>query len=1403
DNTVICPTCHTSVKLGKVGMSNYTKRHVGTEKCAQNLKKWKAQQVVEKSKARAATMFAPRPKLVPPRVHSPELPQSGPSSSTPTSGLTHELPRASAVAGDAHGLAILATFRGRISALPETVPLANESHPFAGYSGRVQVILEDGQDAWEVFDGPLNTQLQQPPEHLRSLVQRGPLGLMALHNLLLCLVTEHGVLGACFELKLERLLHAIDEVSPPILEDAALPPALAMPIDVDVLPDEPPMVQPVSAQHFPCAGIPFEPKPGQTVHRGYPFGVHDETGDGWDYSVCRGVMKLYAPTCRPVESESTRCAACAALMDNPNLLGVFERRDHGVKPSTPFTYHSVGGLVTILRRRVGEVRALKLMRTNDIRKLERSTATLSLYKQFVMAIGSGEVKRVDRVVKAGLKRHAGIKALFVMLNRAAQQVYRPVGYSEEDMLAGLLTMRMCGERLVGILHRSGLGIPSVSTLRRHTLIASLLTSPGRPTPAEIEYNVQSCFEEVEEVLKTRKVVHQVLQLDELKVEPRPRWDDKSDMIIGICREHGHRVSLKFTSHREVDELMAALRAGKVHMAVEATVGAIAPLCAETRLYSARPILISGSCKKETADEHATVIQTALDASRKTCLRTVCIASDGESHRGAALVRLTFTRMLSPDSNIYDLLHALEFMNFAVGPDDITADKDYKHVFKRLRNLLLRARGLHLHGVHIRTGDFRVHLGSRDVPLPRINNLLKPDDKQDVELAYQLLSEVWKLPPAEEVLPPRNPRFRDVRSALRTLGALFRHILLPYLCVDLSLSEQLEHLSAAAHLLLALVRDENAGAAFMPTQLYIDIMIMIKNVYFCVAKAQVDDPEGSFWIILLGTDRLEELFGILRTMVGNDANVDALQLGLRLTGTAEVSTILAKVPHWDRGPRRLRLPALDKDSLEVHKHVDHIKPSSWRGDVRTSQVNLQTCWQRGRRMIEVEFPSLAAVLDRATAENRASPLDILRPFGDDIVGAERHADDFDDTAEDYVAPDAADDAESRTECALEPDLEDAAAEESPAGKHDPCFELNGEKFYKSRYLNLSFRDIHEPQPSSRDRMRRIAGVPRFGNQTSAWSGASTQIEISLDAVHESDIAVSFQLLYLRPATVVDDPKLKHDWCWSKGRGPTYTVPGRLIECINADLSVQGLDDQRLLFESSVIMALGASIYGRLGRGDVTLVPKVTATCDRALFPYREATGKACFICEDEEPGENGVPKIGCCPLCSPPVKLPTEIQKLLAHNAAHILFDSSVRATDEPCGLCMRPAGIDYKKSTCAIGKFKMRYAVAAASSESSPASNVPISCPWCRPEAPAVWKYNLLTHARRAHPDRQISDIEPLAATSATERQLLKAIWSARHLVKKTRRSRKSAPALTLSEAHSTRNAFMYAPNPPSFVVSC
>ena len=84
----------------------------------------------------------------------------------------------------------------------------------------------------------------------------------------------------------------------------------------------------------------------------------------------------------------------------------------------------------------------------------------------------------------------------------------------------------------------------------------------------------------------------------------------------------------------------------------------------------------------------------------------------------------------------------------------------------------------------------------------------------------------------------------------------------------------------------------------------------------------------FFIILLGTDQLEMLFRILRTMVGNDANLNVLQLALHVTATTEVSNILTKHPEWDNGPRRLQLPTMANNNEGVPKSADHIGPGAY-------------------------------------------------------------------------------------------------------------------------------------------------------------------------------------------------------------------------------------------------------------------------------------------------------------------------------------------------------------------------------------------------------------------------------------------------------------------------------------------
>jgi len=118
--------------------------------------------------------------------------------------------------------------------------------------------------------------------------------------------------------------------------------------------------------------------------------------------------------------------------------------------------------------------------------------------------------------------------------------------------------------------------------------------------------------------------------------------------------------------------------------MQATVAALGILSENPWEYSMCPIMFSGTCKKETGEQHAHIIRTILKATanQKNCNKItyhmVCVASDGEAKWGDVLVILTMNSTLSPTSPIHKHLHLLVFMNLLVGEDNIMADKDFKY-----------------------------------------------------------------------------------------------------------------------------------------------------------------------------------------------------------------------------------------------------------------------------------------------------------------------------------------------------------------------------------------------------------------------------------------------------------------------------------------------------------------------------------------------------------------------------------------------------------------------------------------------------------------------------------------------------------------------------------------------------
>ncbi|KAF8173473.1 hypothetical protein BJ912DRAFT_1024864 [Pholiota molesta] len=1238
-----CPDCHARIHCGSVGAANITKRHLGSQVCKSTKAKQDAKEVaLKKKKSPLLTSFfgrANKPTTVPstiPRSMPIQTPPLKPNTAFPANPIPP-----SNVSLPKH-IPFLEKLHFLIQQLPTSIPEALDSDNLAVLSGHPENIDDPSLDADELWENVLNQLLKSvfgwgaPTEKdLQSVIRRGRKGLDGLYSFVRYFVVKRGVSEALFEGKLAYVIGALEKivenstisnsVHPQAPCNVAEKPNVQMvesDDEIEVI-EQPPRLRKTKISVDLCKGYKMVLPDGMSPYTSYPFALHDILSIPWvPQASCEGNLILRARMCSEwIAKGTTMCQSCQQIGSMSTLDGILTRLESGVHENATFAYHGISGLQELLRRKNELIEFYRLRGLNQARKLLGKVAALSDQKRLLMAISSGEVKRVDRVISIALQQKKGVRGILASVTAAAQGYYQPKSYTEEEDMRALLIWKLSGNRVAEINHRSQ-GAPSVTYLRTRSIVPPLIPSPGQPKIQEVRKNVKATLESVlDEInsVRTGKVLHSVLMFDELATEKRIRWDPKTNNFLGICRQHAHKTSLEFTNEGDLTELFRHIDSGAVHYAGEATIGALGILCKDNRIYPGRPVLISGDCKNETGRQHTKLITTTLtgvDSEQKsTKIRTVSISTDGEARRGASVIELTFKKELSPESPIYPMLSPLVFLNLHVGDDDLTCDKDWKHVFKRFRNLFLRQRGVVIKGFRITPDIIREHLRSEGKSADHIRSLFNPEDQQDVKLAFDMLKDIWTLP---RVPSNSKPGFSAAREALWMLGKLLYHMVFPYLCVDLSLSEQIEHLSAAAHLAIALYK--LGGKDFLPTNLYIDLMLMIKNVLFCY-------------------------------------------------------------PQWDRSPRRLKLPTLSRQSTEIPNKADHIKPASWRGNVKVKDVSLQTSWNRGRKLVEDECEGLACIL--ADLE-KDSDVDILAPFGTLLFDIPQAADESDESQEvslattaptDMATTDAPDsepapEGAPYTEAAeLRIEVEEAFAElidphgpqpdaqgtdsddemarpppETQGIDHKVFFE--GKKVLKARAITLFSK--YRKRVSSTDRLRRVQDIDRhIQNKTVSLSNASPSLSgptdeadilmisdpvatlvssdrkiwlcigeisslkidgnavsyLSLDMLTEETVTVSYQVLGLRPANSDDDPDMIHDWRTYRMDEHSFSIPGRLIQPLNPSMSKAHKLGQNpwYLFQSTVLVALAASFMEQLSNSHLKNVPRLAASNE---YPYRE-------------------------------------------------------------------------------------------------------------------------------------------------------------------------------------------------------
>jgi hypothetical protein len=89
-----------------------------------------------------------------------------------------------------------------------------------------------------------------------------------------------------------------------------------------------------------------------------------------------------------------------------------------------------------------------------------------------------------------------------------------------------------------------------------------------PTIDEINANLAIDFEH-QEVYGDR-IIGMTMPIDKIKPQERLHWDPRTNMILGVCREHGGECVLEFRTMEQANHLITNLVSERVHMAYEAS-----------------------------------------------------------------------------------------------------------------------------------------------------------------------------------------------------------------------------------------------------------------------------------------------------------------------------------------------------------------------------------------------------------------------------------------------------------------------------------------------------------------------------------------------------------------------------------------------------------------------------------------------------------------------------------------------------------------------------------------------------------------------------------------------------------------------------------------------------------------
>jgi hypothetical protein len=206
---------------------------------------------------------------------------------------------------------------------------------------------------------------------------------------------------------------------------------------------------------------------------------------------------------------------------------------------------------------------------------------------------------------------------------ALKGLYSAKKYDQRDADLGFLIVKLGNRKLAYALNKE-VGAASKSTVHRMCDPTRFLCCAGTKAVAIIRENMDRFI--FSQPHPPKRCLW-VLGVDDVAVDERLRFSKALGVVLGLCRGHSGGVDVSIQGLACLERISAALKAGEVHMAKEATVGALLPIRREN--YQARPVFASGTCKKDE-----TAVSIMHHPSLSGCHRLLVYEKDeGHKQRG--------------------------------------------------------------------------------------------------------------------------------------------------------------------------------------------------------------------------------------------------------------------------------------------------------------------------------------------------------------------------------------------------------------------------------------------------------------------------------------------------------------------------------------------------------------------------------------------------------------------------------------------------------------------------------------------------------------------------------------------------------------------------------------------------